>query len=139
MSDHPKRIVIDTNTLVSAFLWPDSLPGRALDKALLEGSLLVSAATLAELEGVLKRDKFDKYVPLEERLALLATFRAVGISVAIRETVTECRDPKDDKFLDVAINAKVDAIVTGDKDLLALHPFRGIAIIKARTFVEGSV
>lgn len=137
MSDSAGRVVMDTSALVSAFLWPDSLPGRALDKAARDGLMLVSSSTLAELQEVLERDKFDKYVSLEERRSLFESFRTVGIQVSIQEAVTACRDPKDDKFLEVAVNGNATVVVTGDKDLLELHPFRGVAIVKARTFVEG--
>ncbi|MDB9482837.1 putative toxin-antitoxin system toxin component, PIN family [Dolichospermum circinale CS-537/05] len=48
----------------------------------------------------------------------------------------ECRDPKDDKFLEVAINGNVTHIITGDKDLLELHSFQGVDIITATQFLE---
>ena len=50
--------------------------------------------------------------------------------------ITACRDPKDNKFLEAAIAARADVIVTGDADLLALHPFRGIPILSPAAFLE---
>ena len=56
--------------------------------------------------------------------------------MAVVQTFHASRDPKDDKFLDVAVNGRADVIVTGDGDLLALHPFRGIAILTPAAYVE---
>ena len=58
--------------------------------------------------------------------------------VAITEQIVACRDPTDDKFLELAINGHADLIVSGDADLLALDPFRGIAIITPAAFVLGA-
>ena len=58
-------------------------------------------------------------------------------SVIILESIVACRDPTDDKFLERAVNGRADMIVTGDHDLLVLHPFRGIPIIDPAAFVQG--
>nr|WP_232285716.1 putative toxin-antitoxin system toxin component, PIN family [Crocosphaera chwakensis] len=50
--------------------------------------------------------------------------------------MNECRDPKDNKFLEVAVNGNATHIITGDKDLLELHPFRGISILKPKQFLQ---
>ena len=50
-----------------------------------------------------------------------------------------CRDPTDDKFLELAANGHADLILTGDKDLLVLNPFRGIQIVGPATFVQDAV
>ena len=47
-----------------------------------------------------------------------------------------CRDPNDDKFLELALSGGADCIVSGDKDLLVLHPFRGVPIVTPRDFVS---
>ena len=54
----------------------------------------------------------------------------------IDQTIKECRDPKDDTILEVAINGKATHIITGDQDLLELHPFRGVAILTPKQFLE---
>ncbi len=56
--------------------------------------------------------------------------------ITIIEQITDCRDPKDNKFLELAINGNATCIITGDKDLLVLHPFRGISILTPRLFLE---
>jgi len=57
--------------------------------------------------------------------------------VPIAERIAACRDPTDDKFLELAINGHADLIVTGDGDLLALNPFREIPIVTPAAFVQG--
>jgi predicted nucleic acid-binding protein len=59
----------------------------------------------------------------------------VAIRIAITRPVAACRDAKDDKFLALAVNGSADAIVTGDTDLLALHPFLGIPILRPKEFL----
>jgi len=59
-----------------------------------------------------------------------------SLLIEIEETIIECRDAKDNKFLELAISGKASAIITGDKDLLVLHPFRGIPIITVSQFLD---
>jgi putative PIN family toxin of toxin-antitoxin system len=131
------RYVFDTNTLVSAVLIKDSVPGRALAFALERGSLLASPDTLAELAEVLSRDKLDRYVSQEEREEFFATFVARVEVVEPLTAIRACRDPKDDKFLELAVEGGATAIVSGDDDLLALHPFRGIQLVSPASFASG--
>jgi uncharacterized protein len=57
--------------------------------------------------------------------------------VAIAERIVACRDPTDDKFLELAVNGHADPIVSGDGDLLALNLFRDIPIVTPAAFVQG--
>lgn len=135
MPNDPERIVADTNSLVSRLLLPQSVPAKAVRRAVNEGQLLISDATLEELADVLSRPKFDPYVSVEDRQEFIRVLNRVAERVDIISPVKACRDPKDDKFLEVAINGEADLIVTGDKDLLALHPFRGVEIITPREYI----
>ena len=56
--------------------------------------------------------------------------------VQVSRAIRACRDPRDDKFLEVAVHGRADLIVTGDEDLLALNPFRGIAILAPAAYLE---
>ncbi len=129
------RYVFDTNVIVSALLFEQSTPGQALYAALDRGELLVSQATILELSEVLSRKKFDRYVTREERERFLMTLLRDAVVVDITEEVRVCRDPKDDGILEVAVNGGTACIVTGDEDLLVLHPFRGMAILTPVSFV----
>jgi putative PIN family toxin of toxin-antitoxin system len=131
-----ERIVVDTNALISRLLVPESLPGRAVRRAVDSAQLLVSEATLTELADVLSRPKFDAYVSIEDRQEFFRRLSRVVEVVPITYVVRACRDPKDDKFLELAVNGNADLIITGDDDLLVLHPFRGIPIMTPASFLE---
>jgi putative PIN family toxin of toxin-antitoxin system len=132
------RVVVDTGVVVSAVLLPRSVPRQAFDLALSRGRLLVSADTVAELDEVLRRAKFNKYVPEEKRLEFLAALVREAEVIDVKEVVTECRDPDDNKFLELAVSGKATHIITGDDDLLALHPFRGILILAPQDFLAAA-
>ena len=129
------RFVIDTNILVSAILIKSSVPDVAFKKAKSLGIILFSDATFQELQEILNRSKFDKYISMSIRTQFLAKFKLESEEIEIVQIIKECRDPKDDKFLEVAINGNATHIITGDKDLLELHPFRGVDIITATQFL----
>jgi uncharacterized protein len=131
------RTVFDTNVIVSALLAVTGIPRRAFDSVLAHGRVLVSAATVGELEGVLRRPKFDKYIREDERLEFLAAMLRTAEVVEVTEVVTDCRDPKDNKFLELAVSGHASQIVAGDADLLVLHPFRGITIVNPQNFLAG--
>lgn len=130
------RCVFDTNVFVSALLLPDSKPRQALDKALRDGRVLISFATLAELHEVLSRKRFRRYVDEEEIRSFLAALTREAEWVDVEARIRACRDPKDDKFLELAVSGEGTHIVTGDNDLLALNPFRGIEILPPHRFLE---
>jgi putative PIN family toxin of toxin-antitoxin system len=128
--------VVDTNALVSRLLLPSSVPGRAVRKAVDQDIVLVSEATMHELADVLARPKFDRYISLEDRQQFIRLLGRVVEIVTIAYAVRECRDPADDKFLEVALSGRASLIVTGDADLLALNPWRGIAILSPAEYLR---
>jgi uncharacterized protein len=129
------RVVVDTNVLVSAVLFRSSQPAIALRKVIQHDTLLISQEIFEEWHEVLMRPKFDRYVAEALRTEFLETILDDAIWVEIQESVVACRDPKDDKFLSLAVSGQADFIVTGDQDLLVLHPFRGIAIFRPEEFL----
>jgi putative PIN family toxin of toxin-antitoxin system len=131
-----ERVVADTNCLISRLLLPSSVPGQAVRQAVDHGILLVSEASMNELADVLSRPKFDRYVSLEDRQQFLRLLGRVAEFVADVYAVRECRDPKDNKFLEVALNGKAELIVTGDADLLTLNPWRGVAILSPAEYLK---
>jgi putative PIN family toxin of toxin-antitoxin system len=129
------RTVIDTGVAVSAVLLPRSVPRQAFDAAATRGKLLVSDATVAELDEVLRRPKFNKYVREETRLEFLAALVQAAELVEVTEAITTCRDAKDNKFLELAVSGRASHILSGDSDLLTLHPFRGIPVVTPQVFL----
>jgi putative PIN family toxin of toxin-antitoxin system len=130
------RVVIDTNVYVSRLLREQSTPGKAVKKAWSEGVTLVSAATLEELRAVLMRPKLAPYIQPGKRDPFLAHVLALAEFISNPPAIRACRDPRDDKFLEVAVAGRAEMIVTGDADLLALHPFQGIEILTPAEFLE---
>ena len=132
------RFDFDTNVIVSALMFPRSLPRQAFNLGYATGKILVSSATVRELEEILSRKKFEKYFSVEERIKFVAKFFTDAEIIEISETISACRDRKDDKFLEVAVNGKADYLITGDRDLLVLHPFRNIQILTPADFLTQS-
>lgn len=128
--------VFDTNALVSAILFKDSAPRRAFDKAFEIGEILISLDVITELNDVLSRKKFNKYVSEEERIEFLVVLLHDVVFVEVTEKITECRNPSDDKFIELAVGGNAKYIITGDRDLLEMNPFRNIAMVTPRDFLE---
>jgi hypothetical protein len=136
-----RRAVLDTSTLVSAALRIGSVPHQALMKALGSCDLCASVETLAELERMLQRDKFDRYLDRESRLSFVALIRRHAHLFAVQDAGIDavspaCRDPRDNQFLALVLAAEADALVSSDDDLQALHPWRGIPIVTPAEFVD---
>jgi putative PIN family toxin of toxin-antitoxin system len=130
------RFVIDTNVLISALLFKTSVPFRAIELAETKGIILYSETTLNELEQVLNRKKFNKYLSLEDRQVFLLKFISSSQLVSITENITVCRDEKDNKFLELAVSGNANVIVTGDLDLLVLTPFQAVEIVTPDMFID---
>jgi putative PIN family toxin of toxin-antitoxin system len=130
------RVVVDTNVFISAALKERSLPSDAAHIAAQRDLLLKSAATEQELFVTLTRPRLAPLIP-QRYFVWLTDVLAAAELVPIAEKIAACRDPKDDKFLELAVNGRADLLVSGDADLLALDPFRGVPIITPAAFVRG--
>jgi putative PIN family toxin of toxin-antitoxin system len=130
------RIVLDTNVLVSAALKRQSMPGMAALVVERRGSLLKSPATEHQLFDVVARPHLIALIDADTQ-AWLRKLMAAAELVTITERIVACRDPTDDKFLELAVSGQADLIVTGDGDLLVLNPFRDIPIVTPAQFVQG--
>ncbi len=129
--------VFDTNSLISASLIQSSPTARALDAALDTGRIVISEPTLAEFTEVVRRKKFDKYfITKAERLAVIDKIETNALVFAPTKIIAACRNPEDNKFLELAVAANASCIITGDKHLLVLHPFRNIYILTPSDFLN---
>ena len=131
-----ERVVLDTNVLISAALIATSKPFSVLTHVLDNGVLIFSNETFEEIATRLMRSKFDSYVSESTRQSFLVDLAAVAEWTAITGAIHVCRDPDDDKMLETAIAGHADWLVTGDIDLLELHPFRGLSISTPARFLE---
>ena len=129
------RVVIDTNVWISRLLLADSVAGRAINKALEEFEVVVSEASVDELARVLSRAKFDRYVSVQDREEFLRRLLKVTTMVAVLSDISDCRDPKDNRFLALALDSESHRIISGDADLLALNPWRRIEIVSPGAFL----
>jgi len=129
------RLVIDTNVFVSAALKQSSVPALAVKIAAQHDVLLKSAATERQLLDVLARPHLASLIAAAT-VGWLHGLLAHAEAITITEHIVACRDPTDDKFLELAVNGRADIIVSGDADLLALNPFRNIPIITPAAFVH---
>ena len=130
------RVVFDTNVLVSALLLEHSTPAQALFSAISNGEVLISIALINEVHRVLYRPKFDRYITDAQREDFMLALVGTGMLVEVTEAIIVCRDPKDNMILELAVSGNADIIVTGDSDLLVLHPFRDVFILNPQTFLE---
>jgi putative PIN family toxin of toxin-antitoxin system len=129
--------VLDANTLVSAFLLaPTSVAAQAYYKAKADGEIVLSADTFNEFSDVFIRPKFDRYLTLTKRLIIIEDLKAIVQFITVTSIIQACRDPKDDKYLELAVSSDAVCIITGDKDLLVLNPYEGIPILSAAEFVK---
>lgn len=131
-----KRIVFDTSTLVSAVLKPQSIPARAVSWGWEVAEVVVSSETLEEVRVVLNRDRLDAFQDREVRLAFFEHYQAMTVLHPVTETIVACRDPKDDKFLSLAVSVGASLLISSDEDLLVLQRFRGVTILRPKQFVD---
>lgn len=129
------RVVFDTNILISALLFETSVPAQAFFAALDTGEILLSEMLVNEIDKVLHRKKFKKYISNEQREEFLIALVQSSKLVDVIEIIDVCRDPKDNHVLELAVSGGAQVIVSGDSDLLILNPFESIQIVTPRDFL----
>lgn len=128
-------IVFDASALVSAALRVDSVPESALLRAEEVDVFVLSPAVEREIVEVFNRPKFAQAIPQQRREYLLGILRDEAVWFEPTLRVVDCRDPKDDKYLELALAAGAEIIVSGDDDLLVLHPWRGVRILRPAEYL----
>jgi len=129
------RVILDTNVLISAVLIKNSVSDIALRKAQNSCTILCSNSIFNEYTDKLLLQRFNKYASLIKRANMLNDIKKEALFIEPVVKISECRDPKDNKFLELAVAGNADCIVTGDKDLLVLNPYRGTKIISPANFL----
>ena len=123
------RVVFDTNALISALILPNSITAKALYFAVEHLEIIVSKATWQEFEQKIKKTSLERYFPsIQNRDAAVDAINRIVSHVTVRSVVTDCRDAKDNPFLELALDGRAETIITGDDDLLVLNPWRGTRI-----------
>ena len=134
----PRQIVIDTNVLISAALSPKGKAYQAIEKAIDSFMIVQSQETYQELTERIYKSKFDKYISNEDRQEFSNVIKRNSQFIEVTSQITICRDPDDNKFLELAIDANAEFLLTGDKDLLTLKSLAGYQdlIMSPRQFLE---
>ena len=135
-ADKKTRIVVDTNLAISAAILRNSISNKAFSLALKDFQLVSSESTLAELINVIYRPKFNKYLTDEARLEFLTLVAQASEIVHVTTVITDCADPKDNQFLELAVDAGAGIILSGDTHLTDMNPYREIRIMSPKEFVE---
>ena len=111
-------------------------PEKAIERAKNIGEIITSKQINTEYREKINKEKFNRYVPLERRKQVVESFIREASALNTTTVITECRDPDDNKFLELAVSSKASFIITGDQDLLSLHPFRRVAILTPEQFLK---
>jgi len=128
-------IVADTNVLISSLIGKKLRPFLT---ALKEGNfeLLFSEETFEEIISVLQRPKFRRYFTDDDRNEFVELMNLQSYFTEISMHITDCRDSKDNIFLECAVAGDADYIISGDPDLLELNPYKNIPIISPADFLK---
>lgn len=139
MSPREPLVVIDTNVWISGVLTRSGVPAQLVRLVVRQGHPVLSPDTFAELKQRLWLPKFDRYVSMEDRRRLLEGIDTVAVWIDISSQMaarTFCRDAKDDKFIHAALAAGATRLITGDNDLLCLHPLDSLHILTPRQALD---
>ena len=139
MSEMLLKLVLDTNTIVSAFFWEGNEAElfRKIEQG--KAELYLTMEILKEIEEVIKRPKFNEVMKKAGLTSDQIMQKIVSLShvvIALKLNIKVCRDEKDNKFLECAESAKADYIVSGDEDLLSLKDYKGIPIAKSERILK---
>ena len=130
------KLIFDTNVIISSAMLSDSLPAKSLNKGINEGIILYSDATIEELFKVLERPKLRPFIKQEFITEFYHQITMNWQYVPILQRVNSCRDPNDDKFIELALNSDANFLITGDKDLLVMNPYRNTSIITPKEYLS---
>ena len=133
-----KLVVIDTNVLISATLSPQGVPAKVVKHVLTHNRIVFSDETYEEFYSRLWRPKFDAYISREKRKLILLDFSNIAEWVEISGSLKCCRDLDDDKFLEVALKANANVLISGDRDLTDLKNIKSISIITPSEYLTKS-
>ncbi|HEY3845536.1 MAG TPA: putative toxin-antitoxin system toxin component, PIN family [Acetobacteraceae bacterium] len=128
-------IVIDASTIVGAAFRQGSVPWRGLMRARERDLVAMSEAVADEIREVLGRPKFAPVLTLRRQAEIVALLFTDAHWFVPTIRVTDCRDPGDDKYLELVLAANATVLVSSDRDLLSLHPWRGVPVLRPSDYL----
>jgi putative PIN family toxin of toxin-antitoxin system len=129
-------IVVDASTLIGAALKANSVPEQAFFLARRGDRIALSAPVETEIASVMLRPKLAGLISAERRSQILVLLRRRAVWFTPEVTINECRDEKDNKYLELALAAEAGIIVSSDNDLTVLDPWRGIRILRPAEYLN---
>lgn len=130
------KVVLDTNVLISWVFGKGSRINLLVQKILTSHQLFTCDEILNELKEKLTSPRLQKFIAPEKAQQLVARYTSAATSLKVLNHVQVCRDPDDDIVLALAATAEADCIITGDNDLLILHPYENILIVTPSAFID---
>ncbi len=132
-------IVFDVSALVGAPYDATGCRNSPCAGALDTDRIAVSEPVLAELLDVFARPRLRRFVRPEMRDGIVSELFAHGVFFTPEERVTDCRDSKDNMYLELALASGSGTIVSSDGDLLVLHPWRSVRILRSAEYLREAV
>jgi len=128
--------IVDTSVFIRAAFDYKSYSGRTFEKILLDYKLIYSKETLQELENTFNKDRLKSRIDKNKKDSFLNAIKTKGIEIKPKSNIKICRDDNDNMFLSLANDTEATAIITEDKDLLTLHPYKNTKIITSEQFIK---
>ena len=128
-------VVFDASSIVGAALKQGNTPMRALQAAREYDTIALSSAVYDEIREVLSRPKFTLALPPDRQQEILELLSAAAFWTEPDMRVVDCPDPGDNKYLELAMSSGASVIVSSDRHLLGMHPWRGILIMRSVEFL----
>jgi len=113
----------------------DGVPAAALRRAVTQDRIAISAPLIEELVAVLHRPRLARFIDPLLRADLIFRILTHGVMFAPTLRVTDCRDAKDNLYLELAQESAAGCIVSSDEDLLCLSPWRGIPVLRPAAYM----
>jgi uncharacterized protein len=129
------NVVIDASVLVSAALRRGSVPEKAIRLSRAVDAICISDAVIEEYRSVLARPKFRAAIRPDRAEELVELLLADSRRYRPRRRVRDCRDEKDNRYLELAEACRAAFLITGDGDLLSLDPWRAVRIVRPAEYV----
>jgi uncharacterized protein len=131
------NVVFDASSLIGALLKQGSIPECALLLARATDIICLSVEVEAEIREVFTRPRFGKYLTPGRTQLILDVLTASAVTIVPTIRVTDCRDVKDNKYLELVLASGAATLVADDGDLLTLDPWRGVRIMTPAEYVAG--
>jgi len=132
-----QKVVLDTNIIISALIAKEGAPAKLFEKLIVEEiENYTNKEIIKELKEVLEREEITKRTTKKARNFILKQYLNNSMQIATKTKVKAVEHESDNKFIETALEANAEYVITGDQHLLKLREFKKINILKAKEFLE---